>query len=153
MMDDREAIKPQQGPDGGFAEEVSDQPAKLLRIGATVREMLEEVRRAPLDEGGRRRLREMHEISVRELKEILSEELCRELDEITIPFDTDAPSEPELRVAQAQLRGWLEGLFHGIQAALWTQQLQAQSQLGRLQRGQAGPQGEPKPGERSGQYL
>lgn len=132
------------------AQEFADQPAKLLRIGAMVRQMLEEVRRAPLDEGGRKRLREVHERSVRELKGILSEELVEELDEVTIPFAEDTPTESELRISQAQLVGWLEGLFHGIQAALLAQQMQSQAQLGELRR-QALTRQKEQPG--SGQYL
>lgn len=152
------------GPGGGDADhgrmvpatqgtkEISDEPQKLLRIGSMVRQMLEEVRRAPLDEEGRRHLREVHDRSMRELRGILSEELRDELDEVTIPFGADTPTESELRIAQAQLVGWLEGLFHGIQAALWAQQLQSQQQLGQLRR-QAleGPEQGPRPG--GGHYL
>lgn len=133
-------------------QEIGEEPQKLLRIGSMVRQMLEEVRRAPLDEEGRRHLREVHERSMRELRGILSEELREELDEVTIPFGVDTPTESELRIAQAQLVGWLEGLFHGIQAALWAQQLQSQQQLGQLRR-QAlqGQEGAPRPG--GGHYL
>jgi hypothetical protein len=104
-------------------------PTKLIRIASMVRTMLDEVRRAPLDDAGRRRLREIHEKSVHELESVLSPELQKELDEVVLPFSSDAPSESELRLAQAQLVGWLEGLFHGIQATLFTQQAMAQSQL------------------------
>jgi hypothetical protein len=104
-------------------------PTKLIRIASMVRTMLDEVRRAPLDDAGRRRLREIHERSLRELEEVLSPELRRELTDVVLPFTSEAPSESELRLAQAQLVGWLEGLFHGIQATLFTQQTVAQQQL------------------------
>jgi hypothetical protein len=99
-----------------------------------VRQMLDEVRRAPLDDAGRRRLREIHEKSVHELETVLSPELQKELEEVVLPFTSDAPSESELRLAQAQLVGWLEGLFHGIQATLFTQQAMAQGQLEQVRR-------------------
>lgn len=104
-------------------------PTKLIRIASMVRSLLDEARRAPLDDIGRRRLREIHEKSVHELEGILSEDLRTELAEVTLPFTSDTPTESELRVAQAQLVGWLEGLFHGIQATLFTQQAQAQRQF------------------------
>src|SRR5262249_37910885 len=115
------------------AEQISS-PTKLIRIASMVRTMLEEVRRAPLDDAGRRRLREIHERSVRELEGVLSPDLRDELNEVVLPFPEDAPSESELRLAQAQLVGWLEGLFHGIQATLFTQQASAQSQLDEVRR-------------------
>jgi hypothetical protein len=111
------------------ADEAVTQPTKLIRIASMVRSLLEEARRAPLDDAGRRLLREIHEKSLKELEDVLSAELRAELDEVTLPFTSDTPSESELRVAQAQLVGWLEGLFHGIQATLFTQQLQAQKQF------------------------
>jgi hypothetical protein len=111
-----------QGDEG----EQVQRPTKLIRIASMVRSLLEEARRAPLDDAGRRSLKEIHERSVRELEEILSEDLRKELAEVTLPFSTDTPSDAELRIAQAQLVGWLEGLFHGIQATLFTQQMQAQ---------------------------
>jgi hypothetical protein len=98
------------------------------------KQLLDEVRRAPLDEAGRARLREIYETSVRELGECLSGDLRNELARLTSPFDSDSPSEAELRVAQAQLVGWLEGLFHGIQATLFTQQMAAQQQLEEMRR-------------------
>src|SRR5258706_645786 len=104
-------------------------PTKLIRIASMVRSLLDEARRAPLDDVGRRRLREIHERSVHELEGILSEDLRTELEEVTLPFTSETPTESELRIAQAQLVGWLEGLFHGIQATLFTQQAQAQSQF------------------------
>jgi hypothetical protein len=115
-----------------------EQPAKVMRIGTMVKQLLEEVRAAPLDEAGRQRLREIHESSIRELEEGLSPELRAELDRLTLPFGNGVPSEAELRVAQAQLVGWLEGLFHGIQTALFAQQMAARAQLEQM-RGRALP--------------
>lgn len=106
-----------------------EQPAKLLRIGSMVKQLLDEVRQAPLDEASRTRLREIYEQSMRELAEGLSPDLVAELDRVSIPFDSPTPSEAELRVAHAQLVGWLEGLFHGIQATLLAQQVAARAQL------------------------
>ncbi len=121
------------GADGDQSEHISS-PTKLIRIASMVRTMLDEVRRAPLDDAGRRRLREIHERSVAELEGVLSPDLRDELNEVVLPFTEEAPSESELRLAQAQLVGWLEGLFHGIQATLFTQQAQAQSQLDEMRR-------------------
>jgi Protein of unknown function (DUF2587) len=100
-----------------------DEPAKVMRIGTMVRQLLEEVKAAPLDEAARERLAEIHERSIRELEDGLSPELVSELRRIHLPFGQDAPSDAELRIAQAQLVGWLEGLFHGIQTAMAAQQL------------------------------
>ncbi|MBW3667065.1 MAG: bacterial proteasome activator family protein [Actinobacteria bacterium] len=127
-------------------------PGKLIRIAAMTRAMLEEVRQSPLDEGGRERLVSVHSKSLEELRPLLSDELQEEFNEIMIPLDGDAVTESELRVAQAQLIGWLEGLFHGIQATLWSQQMAAQSQLAELQKRALG---RPGPGEdgSSGLYL
>jgi hypothetical protein len=140
------------GPGNEIAEaEPSEQvtrPTKLIRIASMVRTMLEEVRRAPLDEEGRRRLRAIHEQSIQELEGVLSPDLTRELSEVVLPFTSDTPSESELRLAQAQLVGWLEGLFHGIQASIFTQQASAQQQLEQMrnqpaiQAGRAGPDGQ-----------
>ena len=124
-------------PDGsGQAEEGSgelsetvEQPAKVMRIGSMIKQLLEEVRNAPLDEAGRTRLAEIHRRSIAELKQGLAPELIEELDRIALPFRDEAPSDAELRIAQAQLVGWLEGLFHGIQTALFAQQMAAQAQL------------------------
>jgi hypothetical protein len=104
-------------------------PTKLIRIAAMVRSLLDEARRAPLDDAGRRSLKEIHERSIHELQEILSPDLRQELSDVTLQFSSDTPSDAELRIAQAQLVGWLEGLFHGIQATLFTQQVQAQRQF------------------------
>jgi hypothetical protein len=113
------------------------QPTKLIRIASMVRSMLDEVRRAPLDDAGRRRLREIHDRSIEELDSVLSPDLQKELNEVVLPISSETPSESELRLAQAQLVGWLEGLFHGIQATLFTQQAMAQSQLEEVRRRRA----------------
>jgi len=125
-------------------------PTKLIRIASMVRTMLDEVRRAPLDDAGRRRLREIHERSLSELEEVLSPELRQELSDVVLPFTDEAPTESELRLAQAQLVGWLEGLFHGIQATLMSQQMAARAQLEEMRQ-----RGLPSAGEtgRTGAYL
>jgi hypothetical protein len=111
------------------------QPAKVMRIGTMIKQLLEEVRAAPLDEASRARLREIHQTSIKELEEGLSPDLREELDRLTLPFDdSSTPSDSELRIAQAQLVGWLEGLFHGIQTALFAQQMAAQAQLQEMRR-------------------
>ena len=110
------------------AEQVT-RPTKLIRIATMVRTMLDEVRRAPLDDEGRRALREIHERAVAELENVLAPDLRDELETMVLPFSSDTPTESELRIAQAQLVGWLEGLFHGIQATLFTQQAMAQQQI------------------------
>jgi hypothetical protein len=130
-----------------------EQPAKLLRIGSMVKQLLEEVRQAPLDEAGRGRLREIHEQSIRELSGGLSPDLVAELERVTIPFDSSVPSEAELRIAQAQLVGWLEGLFHGIQATLVAQQMAARAQLDEMRQQQALPPGTDPSTGRPGTYL
>ena len=126
-----------QRDDQASGEQVA-RPTKLIRIASMVRSLLDEARRAPLDDAGRRALKEIHERSVHELDEILSPDLQKELDEVTLPFSGDTPSESELRIAQAQLVGWLEGLFHGIQATLFTQQMQAQQKFEQM-RGRRNP--------------
>ena len=123
---DGSATEPGEEADGT---ESIEQPAKLLRIGSMVKQLLEEVRQAPLDEASRARLREIYEQSIRELADGLSPDLAAELDRVSIPFDTTTPSDAELRIAHAQLVGWLEGLFHGIQATLVAQQMAARAQL------------------------
>jgi hypothetical protein len=118
-----------------------EQPAKVMRIGTMVKQLLEEVRAAPLDDASRSRLREIHENSVKELSDGLAPELRDELQRLSLPFGEDAvPSDAELRIAQAQLVGWLEGLFHGIQAAMVAQQMAAQAQLAEM-RNRALPSG------------
>ena len=119
-----------------------EQPAKVMRIGSMIKQLLEEVRAAPLDEAGRQRLKEIHRRSIVELEDGLATELRDELERLSLPFEEGAtPTEPELRVAQAQLVGWLEGLFHGIQAALVAQQMAARMQLEQMRGRPALPSG------------
>ena len=138
---------------GGMVEE----PAKVMRIGTMIKQLLEEVRAAPLDEASRNRLRDIHAASIRELEEGLAPELREELERITLPFsEGETPSDAELRIAQAQLVGWLEGVFHGIQTALFAQQMAARAQLEEMRRkalpgGQSPAQPDLRPG--GGQYL
>ena len=139
-----------------------EQPAKVMRIGTMIKQLLEEVRAAPLDDASRNRLREIHATSIRELEDGLAPELRDELERLTLPFTEDAtPSDAELRIAQAQLVGWLEGLFHGIQATLFAQQMAARAHLEDMRRqlpsgpGPGGPggMGDPGGGDRPGTYL
>ena len=111
-----------------------EQPAKVMRIGRMVQQLLEEVKSAPVDEPGRQRLAKILHTSLRELKDGLAPELDDELDRLIEPFDVTTPTESELRIAQAQLVGWLEGLFHGIQTAIYAQQMAARSQLEQMRR-------------------
>ncbi len=143
-----------------------EQPAKVMRIGSMIRQLLEEVKAAPLDEASRQRLKEIHAASIKELESGLAPELVEELDRLSLPFTEDGtPSEGELRIAQAQLVGWLEGLFHGIQTAIYAQQIAARSQLEEMRKalpmggpagmgnampGAEGPEGAPGAG---GMYL
>lgn len=146
-------------PSGGVEQEgerpdreAVEQPAKVMRIGSMIKQLLEEVRQAPLDEASRSRLREIYDTSVQELSDGLSPDLQEELARITSPFGSqEVPSEAELRVAQAQLVGWLEGLFHGIQATLFAQQMAARAQLEQMRQRSlpAGSDERPRPG----QYL
>jgi Bacterial proteasome activator len=153
-------VPPQQGADGQQEESIT-QPAKLLRIASMVRELLEQTRQASLDEPGRKLLADIYGRAVDELADVLSPDLREELGQLAPPID-GVPTEAELRVAQAQLVGWLEGLFHGIQAAMFAQQAAAQAQFQELQRRGLMAQNPPgaTPGEqdpadprRSGQYL
>ena len=125
-----------------------EQPAKVMRIGSMIKQLLEEVRNAPLDEAGRTRLAEIHRRSIAELKQGLAPELIDELDRLIQPFDEAPPTESELRIAQAQLVGWLEGLFHGIQTAIYAQQVSARAQFEQMRRAlPSGPgQQVPRPG-------
>ncbi len=139
--------------------EMVEQPAKVMRIGNMIRQLLEEVKAAPLDEASRARLRTIHSASIAELKEGLAPELVEELDRITLPFGAEeTPTDAELRIAHAQLVGWLEGLFHGIQTALFAQQMAARAQLEQMRRalpagrGPAAPEGPPGGGS-GGMYL
>lgn len=152
---DEPAIKPEiveathEPQEGGDA---VTQPTKLIRIASMTRAMLDEVRQAGIDERGRTRMIEVHRQSIDELKGVLSESLLEEFDQVMVPLEGDEVTEPEIRVAQAQLIGWLEGLFHGIQATLVSQQVAAQSQLAEVQRG-ALNRPEQKEDEGSGFYL
>jgi hypothetical protein len=133
------------------------QPAKVMRIGTMIKQLLEEVRAAPLDDASRSRLREIHSTSIRELEDGLAPELRDELQRLALPFSEDTvPTDAELRIAQAQLVGWLEGLFHGIQTALFAQQMAARAQLEHMRQG-ALPPGTPQSGapqgHGTGQYL
>jgi hypothetical protein len=135
-----------------------EQPAKVMRIGTMIKQLLEEVRAAPLDDASRNRLREIHATSIRELEDGLAPELREELDRLTLPFSEGAvPSDAELRIAQAQLVGWLEGLFHGIQTALFAQQMAARAQLEQMREQRGLPPGVSRPGgpggHGTGQYL
>jgi hypothetical protein len=141
-----------------------DQPAKVMRIGSMIKQLLEEVRNSSLDEASRVRLKEIHTRSIKELEAGLAPELVEELERISLPFTEDVPSESELRVAQAQLVGWLEGLFHGIQTALFAQQMAARAQFEEIRRralpsGMSMPGGPGMPGaeagddQSTGQYL
>jgi len=151
-----------------------EQPAKVMRIGSMIRQLLDEVKAAPLDEASRTRLREIHQSSIKELEAGLAPELVEELERLSLPFtDEHVPSDAELRIAQAQLVGWLEGLFHGIQTAIYAQQVAARAQFEQIRRalpqgmvpGQPQPgQGQPgqpggaqqpdhRPGESGGMYL
>ncbi|MFD7918005.1 bacterial proteasome activator family protein [Streptomyces sp. NPDC059740] len=142
--------------------EMVEQPAKVMRIGSMIKQLLEEVKAAPLDEASRARLKDIHASSVKELEDGLAPELVEELERLSLPFTEDSvPTDAELRIAQAQLVGWLEGLFHGIQTALFAQQMAARAQLEQMRRAlppgvvpggdadEHGPQG----GARSGPYL
>ena len=128
-----------------------EQPAKVMRIGTMIKQLLEEVRAAPLDEASRTRLREIHATSIRELEEGLAPELREELDRLTLPFtEGSVPSDAELRIAQAQLVGWLEGLFHGIQTALFAQQMAARAQIEQMREQRGLPAGPGWPGGAGG---
>ncbi len=127
-----------------------DRPAKVMRIGSMIKQLLDEVEKAPLDAASRSRMKEIYEVSVRELSDGLSPELVAELDRLALPFGTDEPTDAELRIAHAQLVGWLEGLFHGIQASLFAQQAAAAAQLEKMRDRSLNPGG---PETRAGTYL
>ncbi|MDX3073316.1 bacterial proteasome activator family protein [Streptomyces sp. NPDC058691] len=141
--------------------EMVEQPAKVMRIGSMIKQLLEEVKAAPLDEASRARLKEIHHSSVKELEAGLAPELVEELERLSLPFAEDGvPSDAELRIAQAQLVGWLEGLFHGIQTALFAQQMAARAQLEQMRRAlppgavhEGDEDGHLPGGARSGPYL
>ena len=143
------------GAEGEELQESVQRPAKVMRIASMARQLLEELRAAPMDEDARSRLREIYETSIKQLGEVVSGDLKSELKELSLPFDEASPSESELRVAHAQLVGWLEGLFHGIQAMLFAQQMESRQRLEEMRRpalpGQH-PPGTPEPPS-GGTYL
>ena len=145
-----------QDEDSANVADLVEQPAKVMRIGSMIKQLLDEVKSAPLDEAARQRLKQIHATSIKELEDGLAPELIEELERLSLPFTDDSvPSEAELRIAQAQLVGWLEGLFHGIQTALFAQQMAARAQLEQMRRQAiegSDPQG-PIPGPHSGPYL
>jgi hypothetical protein len=161
---DARAAHAQQGDERALTDLV-EQPAKVMRIGSMIRQLLEEVKAAPLDEPSRNRLKEIHRASIKELEAGLAPELVEELERLTLPFtDEGTPSEAELRIAQAQLVGWLEGLFHGIQTAIYAQQMAARAQFEQIRKalpaGAAPPQAAAgqdgqaeRPGDSGGMYL
>ncbi len=156
-----------QGDDGGPDRSITDlveQPAKVMRIGSMIRQLLEEVKSAPLDEASRTRLAEIHQASIKELEQGLAPELVEELERLSLPFAEETPTEAELRIAQAQLVGWLEGLFHGIQTVIYAQQMAARAQLEQMRKalppGSMPQQGDPQlpgppgqPDSTNGMYL
>ena len=167
------ALRPPEGDDSGDSGDADEsdltslveQPAKVMRIGSMIRQLLEEVKSAPLDDASRQRLMQIHRRSIKELETGLAPELVEELERLTLPFTGDeTPSDAELRISQAQLVGWLEGLFHGIQTAIYAQQMAARAQFEQIRRGlpqgvsmpgqPASPeQGQPGPGGTGGMYL
>ncbi len=154
--DARALVEASDGDQAPKVVEAVEQPAKVMRIGSMIKQLLEEVRHAPLDDASRGRLKEIYETSVQELAAGLSPDLRAELDRLALPLEATTPSDAELRVAQAQLVGWLEGLFHGIQATLFAQQMAARQQLEEMmqQRGLPSPRpGVVEPGGPGGAYL
>jgi hypothetical protein len=151
QIDPRAVIVPPAGEqlEEGDPRSAVAQPDKVLRIATMVRELLDETRAAPPDEQGRVMLRNAYEKAVDELSEVLSDDLKRELEELAPPME-GVPTESELRVAQALLVGWLEGLFHGIQAAMWAQQMAARAQFDELRRRSLPPGMQGIPGARPG---
>lgn len=149
--EDAEATEPKEDEN----RESIDEPAKVMRIGSMMKQLLDEVRNADLDEASRDRLRDIYDLSVNELGSALSPDLREELTRMAMPFsDSSTPTEAELRIAQAQLVGWLEGLFHGIQATLFSQQMAARQQLEQMRRGELPRGGEgPTHTDRPGTYL
>jgi len=132
--------------------ELVEQPAKVMRIGSMIRQLLEEVKSAPLDDASRQRLKEIHRSSIKELESGLAPELVEELERLSLPFTEDGtPSDAELRIAQAQLVGWLEGLFHGIQTAIYAQQVSARAQFEQMRRALPGRQSQGMPPGMAGQ--
>jgi hypothetical protein len=157
-VDDEEPLTEPIGEDPANVAEMVEQPAKVMRIGSMIKQLLEEVRAAPLDEASRARLKEIHKSSIAELEKGLAPELISELERLSLPFaEEGVPSDAELRIAQAQLVGWLEGLFHGIQTALFAQQMAARAQLEQMRRalppGIGDPQGRGAGSPAAGPYL
>jgi hypothetical protein len=154
IHDAAEAVATPEGTSGPA--DTIGEPAKVMRIGTMIKQLLEEVRAAPLDEASRVRLKEIHARSIKELEEGLTPDLRDELERLSLPFTEDSvPSDAELRITQAQLVGWLEGVFHGLQTALFAQQMAARAQLEQMRRGQL-PPGPSSTGEGNsgmGQYL
>jgi hypothetical protein len=148
---------PDADAEGNEQNESIESPAKVMRIGSMVRQLLDEVRHAPLDDASRTRMKEIYETSVKELSGVLSAELREEMERLSLPFEDDSvPSDAELRIAHAQLVGWLEGLFHGIQAMLFAQQMESRQRLDQMRRpglppGHGPGEQQPDPGE--GTYL
>jgi hypothetical protein len=150
IINGRHDVRDEPDSDERSVTDLVEQPAKVMRIGTMIKQLLEEVRAAPLDDASRNRLREIHATSIRELEDGLAPELREELERLTLPFGEDTtPSDAELRIAQAQLVGWLEGLFHGIQTALFAQQMAARQQLEHMRQGVL-PPGLHSPGQTSG---
>jgi hypothetical protein len=154
-MEEATTADPEARDDADTVTEMVEQPAKVMRIGSMIKQLLEEVRAAPLDDASRKRLREIHESSIEELSSGLAPELREELARLSLPFTGDEiPSDAELRIAQAQLVGWLEGLFHGIQATLFAQQMAARAQLEEMRQRALPPGTSPQqPGGHSGSGL
>ena len=151
VTQDGMGVHPHEGDEDGPTNpaDLVEQPAKVMRIGSMIKQLLEEVRNAPLDEAGRVRLAEIHRRSIKELEDGLAPELIEELERIALPFEEGhAPTDAELRIAQAQLVGWLEGLFHGIQTALFAQQMAVKMQSEQQGRGGRDPLGRGDLGDR-----
>jgi len=146
-----------EGGEGDQVSETIESPAKVMRIGSMVRQLLDEVRQAPLDDASRSRMKEIYESSIKELSGVLSPELRDEMERLSLPFDQGSvPSDAELRIAHAQLVGWLEGLFHGIQAMLFAQQMESRQRLDQMRRPGLPPghgPGEQQPDAGEGTYL
>ena len=143
-----EAPAAEDGEQRGSVTDLVEQPAKVMRIGTMIKQLLDEVKSAPLDEASRRRLQQIHHASIAELEDGLAPELVEELERLSLPFvEDEVPTDAELRIAQAQLVGWLEGLFHGIQTALFAQQMAARAQLEQMRR--ALPPGAERPGQQT----
>jgi hypothetical protein len=143
-----EGAAPGTGEGDEAAREAVSEPAKVMRVGSMIKQLLDEVRETPLDDPGRQRLRDIYERSITELGAALSDDLREELERLVFPFRSDeVPTDIELRIGQAQLVGWLEGLFHGIQATLFAQQMAARQQLERMRQLPPGAEpGDPRPG-------